>query len=214
MGLSTFQVGMRVNIEVERDNENFFFPSKVEDTESGALVLDIPIKGNEIFHVGLDESVKVHFSRGDSFYYFIGIVTDKKYVPVPVLHVKPVSPFIKNQRRDYFRIKVTLKAKMRLVETDESLHGYIRDLSGSGALITTGSKLKKGDLIDIEFIIMSKAIDVKGRVVRVWQEDHLQNSRIYYMAVQFVEIDEAIQDEIIKFILAEQRKMIKKGYKT
>lgn len=214
MGLSTFEVGMRVNIEVERENENFFFSSKVEDTESGALVLDMPIKGKQIFHIDLDESVKIHFSRDDSFYYFVGIVAAKRYIPVPVLHVKPVSPFIKNQRRDYFRIKVTIKAKIRLVETEELLHGYVRDLSGSGALITSGSKLKDGDLINIEFIIMSKTIDVKGRVVRVWREEHLRNPKMYYIAVQFVEIDEALQDEIIKFILAEQRKMIKKGYKT
>lgn len=214
MELSTFQVGMKINIEVERGDENFFFPSKVEDIELGALVLDIPMKGNKLFHIGLDESVKVYFSRGDSFYYFIGIVTGKKYVPVPVLHVKPVSPFIKNQRRDYFRIKTTVKVKISLVETAESLHGLIKDLSGGGALITIGRELKKGDLINIQFSIMSKIIDIKGRVVRVWQEEQLRHSRIYYTAVQFVEIDETIQDEIIKFILAEQRKLIKKGYRS
>jgi c-di-GMP-binding flagellar brake protein YcgR len=211
---TTFQVGMKVNIEIERGDGNFFFPSKVEDIELGNLVLDIPMKGNQLFHIGLNESVNIHFFKGDSFYYFIGKVVGKKYTPIPVLHVKPASPPIKNQRRDFFRIKVTLKVKISLLDTGEWANGYIKDISGSGALITTNRELKKGDLINLEITLVSKILEVKSRAVRVWKEERSQCSNMYYVAVQFVDIDEVKQDEIIKFVLAEQRKLIKKGYKV
>lgn len=213
MDFSVFRVGMKLNMEVERGKENFYFTSKIEDIESGALVLDIPMKDNRLFHVSLNESVKIHFNKGDSFYYFIGEIIAKKYIPIPVLYIKPVSPFIKNQRRDFFRIKITMKTKVNLIESNESFNGFIRDLSGGGALITTDRELKNGTVLNLQISLMSNNFDIKSRVVRSWYEKHPRQSGVHYAAVQFVEIDKAVQDEIIKFILTEQRKMIKKGYK-
>lgn len=210
---TVFKVGMKVNIEVERGNQNIFFPSKVEDIEFGNLVLNMPMQGNQLFYIGLNESIRIHFSKGDSFYYFIGKVVGKKYIPIPVLHVNAVSPPIKNQRREFFRIKVTMKVKISLIETGELMDGHIKDLSGSGALITLDRELKKGELINVRITLISKVVEVKSMVVRAWKEEHPQRSGMYYAAVQFVDIEEEKRDEIIKFILAEQRKLINKGYR-
>ncbi|MCR4430527.1 MAG: PilZ domain-containing protein [Tepidanaerobacteraceae bacterium] len=212
MDFSGFRIGMKINIEIERGKENFYFTSKVEDIESGALVLDIPMKDNRLFHVSLNESVKIHFSKGDSFYYFIGEIVAKKYIPIPVLFVKPISPLIKNQRRDFFRIKITLKTKISLAESCESFDGYIKDLSGGGALITTDRELKSGTLLNLQVSLMSNYFNIKGRVVRSWCEKQPGQPIVHYAAAQFVDIDKVVQDEIIKFIFAEQRKMIRKGY--
>lgn len=207
------RVGTKINIEVERGKENFYFASKIEDIENDTLVLDIPIKDNRLFHLSLNESVKIHFNKGDSFYYFIGEIVDKKYIPIPVLYIKPVSPLIKNQRRDFFRIKVTLKAKLNLIECEESFDGFIKDLSGGGALITTDRELQKGTLLNLQLCLMSKKLDIKCRVIRSWCEKLPRQTVVHYAAVQFVEIEKVVQEEIIKFIFAEQRKIIKKGYK-
>lgn len=205
-----FQLGMKVNIEVMRGEENLYFSSKVEEVESGNLVLGMPIKGNQFFHIRLNESINVHFPKSDSFFYIVGKVVGKKYIPIPVLIVKPMSEPIKNQRRDFFRIRLTLKVKVKQAGIDEWKNGYVKDLSGSGALIATNCEFKKGDILNLQVPIMSKDLDLKSEVVRSWREDY---SKPYNIAVRFIDLEQEKQDEIIKFILTEQRKMIKRGYK-
>lgn len=205
-----FNIGMKVQLQIKDGKEdNQFFPSKIEDVDGKDLTVGMPIKSNYVYFVPLHESVYVYFSRKDSFYCMECKVIKRKYEPIPVLTLRPLKPPYKYQRRNFFRIAITLDIEV-IKQTDEVLKGKTKDISGSGALLALPQELKKGEVVKLSIYIKGKPLKLKAKVVRCYKDD-TRHFNPYYVAVQFIEIDEKIQDEIVKFTLEEQRKLRKKG---
>jgi c-di-GMP-binding flagellar brake protein YcgR len=201
---------MKVNIEVEGEQENSFFPSKVEDVEPEKLVLSMPMKKNMIYFMAINEPIKIYFLKGDFLYCINGKVINKTYSPVPLLTVQLLGKPYKNQRREYFRLKISLDASAKVSDGDRYVNGRTRDLSAGGALLLLPEEIKKGDVIELRLSINSKDLDLKALVVRS-EKDPERRVNPYNVAVQFMEIDNNQRDVIIKFLLSEQRKLRKKG---
>lgn len=211
MSNSVLEIGMRVEIEVERDKQKILLPTKVEDFEGDRFFLGMPFFEGKIFFLEAEETIKIYFAKNNSFYFVKAKVVEKKYAPIPVIGVVLLGQPEKNQRRNYFRVQVMRRIKIRPFDTDNWMKAFLIDLSASGALIYFGRQLEKGDLIEIRLPLDSKEVDVKARVVRI-EKDQLRHVHQYNIGVQFIEIDDQQRDDIIKFVLAEQRKLRQKGY--
>ena len=135
MNEGIFHVGMKVGIELERDGKKLLFSSKVEDKNQKNIIIDMPMRSNRTFFVGLGEKLRIFFCRRQVFYCIDGVVISKSYVPIPVLTVEISGEPYRNQRRDYFRINVNIATKVELLENEEVLDCVINDISGSGAMI-------------------------------------------------------------------------------
>ncbi|WP_422445787.1 flagellar brake protein [Thermoanaerobacterium sp. DL9XJH110] len=210
MNKDLFQIGMKVNIEVEGQEENSFFPSKIEDVEPEKLVLSMPMKKNMIYFIAINKPIKIYFLKGDFLYCVDGKVINKTYSPVPLLTAQLVGQPYKNQRREYFRLKISLDVSAKVAGSEHCVNGRTRDLSAGGALLLLPEEIKKGEVIEVRLSINSEDLVLKALVVRS-EKDLERRVNPYNVAVQFMEIDNNQRDFIIKFLLSEQRRLRKKG---
>lgn len=117
---------MKLTIVIQRENEELFFPSKIEDIKEDQVVLGMPIKKSKTFFVGIDENISIYFSRKGSFYCIDGVVKGKKYYPIPIITMHPLGPPYKKQKRDYYRLKISCETYIKPDTCDDWIKGYSR----------------------------------------------------------------------------------------
>lgn len=211
MSNSFFEIGMKIEMEVERDQQKIYLPTKVEDLDGDTIFLGMPFHEGKIFYLEDSESIKIYFGKNDGFYFAQAKVVSKKYAPIPLVGVVLLGRPQKNQRRDYFRVQVIRRIKIRLLNANNWESAFLADLSASGALIYFGRDLQKDELLEIRLPLDFKELVVKARVARV-EKDETRQVQQYNIGIQFMDIDEKVRDDIIKFLLTEQRKLRQKGY--
>lgn len=204
------EIGMKVTIEVQRENGEYFFPSKVEDIKLSCVVLSMPMKRGRTFFVGIDEKINIYFSKRGSFYCIEGKVEDKQYNPIPVITMYPLSPPYKKQKRSYYRLRVSLKIHIKLPNSDNWIQGYTRDVSAGGMKFSHFQVIEKGSIIEVIIPDVLGETVLKAVVVRT-EENSNRHINTYDIAIEFIEMDEQIRDKIVKYILARQRELRSKG---
>lgn len=208
MGQDFFRIGMRVNIEINVDEGRKNYPSKIEDFQGEDLILSMPMKGRNPVPIGTGEIINIFFLKDHVFYCLRGQVVKSIYEPVPLIQVKPIDFVYKNQR-NFFRLMVTEPVEVSL-ENNEEIRGFFRDLSAGGALLVLPRELKPGTLVSFKVPVLTESIEVTAKVVRHERDGH-RDVNPHYVAVEFVNISEADRDEIIKYLLEEQRILRKRG---
>lgn len=204
------EIGMRITIEVQRENIEHFFPSKIEDIKLDYVVLSMPMKKGRIFFVGIDEKINIYFSKRGSFYCMEGIVRDKQYSPIPVITMYSLSPPYKKQKRSYFRLKTSCTIHIKLKGSDDWLQAYTRDISAGGIKFSHSAPIKKGSIIEVVIPDILGETILKAAVVRT-EKNNIRNVNVHDIAIKFVDIEEAMRDKIVKYILTKQRELRSKG---
>ena len=133
-----------------------------------------------------------------------------------LVKVSRISPVNRLQRRNYYRLKITLPIYVRILtndpdkEPDSWLEAYTLNLSGGGAKISVNRSIDKGTLIECLLRIKDQDLILRGEVLRcqLAQDDVISR---YEIGIFFKDITEYQRDEIIKFIFEQQRKLRKKG---
>ncbi|MGB9813173.1 MAG: flagellar brake protein [Thermovenabulum sp.] len=206
-----FAVGMKVELEVERENEKYNFLTKIEEIKDKTILLGMPMYRGNYFFLNVDEEVFIFYCVNDLYYGVKGKVIAKSYLPFPVIEVELLEEPKRIQRRSFFRIPVTIKIKIKKLDSNNWNIAYIKNISGGGALINTHLGFDKGEILEMQIPIENEIYEIKAKVVRVIKD----NMRLIYpfeVAVEYCDIPERIRDKIIKFIMEEQRKLRKKGY--
>ncbi|MEJ2199660.1 MAG: PilZ domain-containing protein [Desulfuromonadaceae bacterium] len=117
------------------------------------------------------------------------------------------------QQREFFRIDAVVYLKFWIIDQENPEHPRVTNqminLSGNGLRFTTDHPLQVGQAIGLELHLPENDSDVKvmgvGRVVRVTDKKwHEQEA-----ALELTELEETEQDKIIRFCLAEQRKLLR-----
>ncbi|HLU22675.1 MAG TPA: PilZ domain-containing protein, partial [Bacillaceae bacterium] len=123
------------------------------------------------------------------------------------------------QRRRYFRVQVAVEMNLILPSTKdtagEKLFVHTYDISGGGAaFIFRHPVVKVGDLVNgsLQYKINSdqRSIDFTGRIVNVMK----QENHFYRISLQFMEMNELIRTDIIKFCMYKQIELRKKTQNT
>lgn len=204
------EIGMKTLIEVTRDDKEYFFPSKVEDIDKDIITLGMPIKGGKTFFINIDEKIKIYFSRKGSFYCIEGEVEKKRYEPIPVITMRSLSPPYKKQKRSFFRLKIVLPIKIKICGTEDTFLRYTRDISGGGIKFSHSEPIEEGSNIEVKIPDILGEKIIKASVVRTERVDMREINK-YDIAIEFVDLDERLRDEIVKFLLAKQRELRQKG---
>ena len=206
------QIGEKIEVryyEGAIDSEKRSCYSMIQDMISqDELVITIPmVKGNQII-LPLGQEVEIVFFRDEGQYIFKAKIEKRfKKENVDLLKLNRISSIKRIQRRNYYRLNITLPISIKLL-TDkdkqsqnfkEWLKTYTMDISGGGVRILLDRNIEKGSLL------------LKGEVVRSQLIQQYPITK-YEIGISFVDITEYQRDQIIGFIFEEQRKLRRKGF--
>jgi len=204
------EIGQRVTIEIAREDKSYFFSSKIEDLRSDRILIGMPMKSGRAFNTHVTEKIMVYFSNKHSFYCIDCTVEEKKYTPLPLLVLRPLDVPYKHQKRGYFRLEISLKVNLQTSENDRWLDGFTLNISASGAMIVFSQDIAKGSFINIRIPDILGDMIIRAKVIRN-EKDLIREINPYNIALQFMDLEETEQDQIVKTLLEKQRKLRKKG---
>lgn len=145
---------------------------------------------------------------------------------VRLLVLEPPETWSRIQRRDFFRLPISLPLRFRTVSlppdfardntvkkqalaawSEDRLFnvGRTKDLSGGGLLMITETPLSAGEEVFLELRMPQELLRLSGRVVRELAGNQ-DDGPGQVVGVEFVGIDEREQDQIIQFIFREERR--------
>lgn len=218
------QIGEKIEVryyEGAIDSEKRSCYSMIQDMISqDELVITIPmVKGNQII-LPLGQEVEIVFFRDEGQYIFKAKIEKRfKKENVDLLKLNRISSIKRIQRRNYYRLNITLPISIKLL-TDkdkqsqnfkEWLKTYTMDISGGGVRILLDRNIEKGSLLECKLKINDEDLLLKGEVVRSQLIQQYPITK-YEIGISFVDITEYQRDQIIGFIFEEQRKLRRKGF--
>jgi len=175
-------------------------------------------------HYNTEEQQRVVMQRGDMLRLAFARKNDCLYgIELRVAHFDPsgVITFYhtldlkRNQLREFVRIAMQSMGKIRLIRTTaeqpdvlkigESAQVRIVDLSGGGVSFLWQKTLRPGDMLTLQFSLKEeKFVGLRGKVLRVsLQESDVEQQFRHH--VQFVGIEAAEQERIVKFVFEKLR---------
>jgi len=214
--------GQRIRIAVKTAQINRFLNSVVVNNSKDGLTLQCKqFKDlHNILRIGA-ELTGYFWRSGDAGYQFalkISRILDKE-----IVECAHTEDFTRKQRRHYYRVDVRLGGHFYRLSPEESrdfyqtgafikemthetFPGVIVSLSGGGISFFTEFGFSSNDLVYMEIHFKEGTVykDMIGRVVRI--KDLERRNKIY---VEFIQVSEQMQEEIIRivsFIQLEKRK--------
>ena len=119
--------------------------------------------------------------------------------PRPTWVLRPLGPPVQRQRRDAFRLAVSLPTKAAW--RAEAREATLQDLSATGARVTLDAPApERGERLRLRFELDGTAIDTACVVVR---RIEVENRRLQ-LGLAFADLDEPDGDFIHGFLVAEQ----------
>lgn len=118
--------------------------------------------------------------------------------------IRQVSEFVKEQRREYYRLKASLRIKVNTVETRTI------DISGNGVAFKFSMELKKGEEIKGTIYLDKIPIEYRAIIVRCNSVPPQQGEPGYYrVSAKFIDMETKEQDAILKYIHERQLEQIR-----
>lgn len=148
------------------------------------------------------------------YVFFTHVVAFNKITQTVTLG-KPVN-YKRIQRRNFVRLNTRLKVISNILDEDlniceESFTAATIDISGGGLLIGCDVELKLGQVLEaVIYLNHEETVTAIGRVIRVIENSVFSRDR-FSVAFEFTAIKEKDRDKIIRYILSQQRLLIKKG---
>ena len=216
----TLKIGQRVEFYVEGDETRY--TSRIEDMTDDMLEVAMPMsrqgvpiipKDNEkVYGVAVGHQCRYRF-----FAVFKG--TGRKDDRIPVWYVTKPDTLERFQNREFVRVKVNLKALVRLVDEDGTIHDDelvpVVDLSGSGICLAFPHEVpvesKAG--LELDGIPGAGTIDVMCRVVRCAPVERADETVVYHVGAAFMHLPRAVTNKIVRYLFAVQRANLAKGLK-
>lgn len=173
----------------------------------------------------MQKGYPVFFERGRTFYgrvfsdtgiySFKSTYADRKMSPLPIWIVTTPFEIEKMQQRSFVRFDVALPIVVTYSDPDKedeviSLQLNTKDLSGGGLQAISEVKIKTGRKVQLTLDIPDHGVfEVEGQVVRVHQP--LEDRKLYWISIKFLNIPNNIRDKIIRFIVRRQLEQRQKG---
>lgn len=231
-------VGNRVELQlVERfrnvSKNKKIYQSEVYDILSDdKLEITMPIEQTKLILLPVDsECDVVLYGKGGLYQCFARIVDRYKTNNVYILVLELVTNLRKYQRRDYYRYSCALEMYTRELEEAEITaieqndecellsglpmdQSLIIDLSGGGLRFLASKRYEAKSLVCCTFHLSvkgrSKKYEILGKILSVRRSDSKLGS--FEHRVQYINMEENVREEIIKYIFEEERKERRKEW--
>jgi len=167
--------------------------------------------------VALDKFEPVYFSfmRNNGIFAFSAVLEEEFFIEgLRYCRFRAITPVIRKQRRDAFRLPIVLRASVKILEEEEEENGEQQEeakaipartinLSETGVLFTIPHPMTKGMRFTI-LIRLSERDILKLNAKVVWAEQDEQIRGDYKIAAQFDHTGKRGQIYLRKYILKQQ----------
>lgn len=189
----------------------------------------MPMEKSKLVLLPVDGEFDLYFYSANGLYQCYARIVDRyKNNSLYVLVFDLISNLRKNQRREYYRFSCALEMNSRQLEEEEqaALSGekdsllmpqlplkrsVIVDISGGGLRFVASYAYEPQSLILCKYSLMIdgryKDYNLVGKVLSVRELENRKGT--YEHRVQYINVDEAEREEIIKYIFDEERKTLK-----
>ncbi|KXZ39788.1 c-di-GMP-binding flagellar brake protein YcgR, contains PilZNR and PilZ domains [Alkalithermobacter thermoalcaliphilus JW-YL-7 = DSM 7308] len=204
-------IGHKIQIEVPEEYTYKNLMSQVlEILPENRYIISVPILNTTLVPIRIGAKIEMYYTiESKGVFKFQAVVEDRRKSAVPYLIVKRVSDIKKIQRRNYFRLDISLPVDIYDLEKQLILRGYTKDISGGGISLLSNKTISKNSIIFCKINIENNIYNIKSKVVRsgIWEK----NPDMFEIGLSFIEITDKERNEIVGFIFKEQRKLMKKG---
>ena len=198
-------------ILVKKANGLADYNSIIEEIHTDSLSIALPLsQGMFMFPTSSDQyTITAHCETG--IFMFDCSHLSHKLTPVGIIQVTIPTTMKKLQQRSNVRINDFIKLTLQPKDSNIKIDGATKNISAGGMLISTNSQMGIGDEIQINFklSVIDKAMDinVKGLVVRAAEPGEKMKNNYY--GVQFLDLDDRVNQHLISYIFRRQSQMIK-----
>lgn len=206
--------------------------SQIQDILSeNQMEIVMPMEQTKLILLPVDREYNLVIYAGSSLFQCFARVIDRyKSQNIYILLVELTSNLRKFQRREYYRFSCALEMKSRKLEEEEIKaieerdphsnlipglplkRSVIVDISGGGLRFLSSHPYEPGSMIYISYNLLAggstKEYELVGKVLSSQKLEDRKDS--YEHRVQYVDINEDVREEIIKYIFEEERKHRKK----
>ena len=205
------------------------YQSQVIDVISEDRVeISMPMEQSKLILLPVDGEYDLYFySEGGLYQCYARVVDRYKNNSIYVLVFDMISNLRKHQRREYYRFSCALEMNSRqlaeeelsaMEDADEIVvphlplkSSIIVDISGGGLRFVANYAYEPQSMILCKYSLMihgeNKEYNLVGKVLSVKQ---LENRKgVYEHRVQYINVEPAEREEIIKYIFDEERKTLK-----
>lgn len=203
-------VNQALELVVEQEGTANLYHSRIEEVSDTELLLALPYyKGLPVF-LQPGTEITGRFIQDGAVFQFRSVYREHRPQPLPVWAVSPAFDIAKVQRRAFYRIETYMPVSM---QTDPgacpedpqaaAVNLQSKDLSGGGIRVISKTMFDPGSGVMLEFSLPGKAsIHTRGKVVR--SEPSAPDSSIYWVSIEFTDIDEHDRKNIVSFVFKKQ----------
>lgn len=205
------------------------YQSQVIDVLSDDRVeISMPMEQSKLILLPVDGEYDMYFYSDSGLYQCYARVVDRyKNNSLYVLVLDMISNLRKYQRREYYRFSCALEMNSRQLQEEEMVlaekkeaalipqlplkSSVVVDISGGGLRFVANYAYEVQSLILCKYNLLIhgkiKEYNLVGKVLSVRE---LENRKgVFEHRVQYINVDEAEREEIIKYIFDEERKTLK-----
>jgi c-di-GMP-binding flagellar brake protein YcgR len=193
------------------------------------IEIAMPQEKSKLILLPVDGEYDLYFYGETGLYQCYARVVDRyKNKGMYVLVMDLISNLRKHQRREYYRYSCALEMNSREIKEEEELspsdkktedllpelplkRSIVADISGGGLRFVADYAYDVGSMILCKYRLMIggrlKEYSIKSKVLAVKE---LENRKgVYEHRVQYIDVDSAEREEIIKYIFDQERKTLK-----
>lgn len=240
MAAVNIEVGNKLDLismaKTEQIKDTKVYKSQILDIVDGQhFQISTPIDGFKVLLLPIGGRYEATIYAGKSIYVCqLKIVDRYKIRNQYVMDVETLSSPKKFQRRAYYRLEYTRDFEFQLPleeeeaeqgqeevfktleEMEESLEpfdkGILLDISGGGCRFVSREKIVPGEKLILKIPLEMEELKIITVTGKTLSSRILENhGRSYEQRVEFIDIENAQREEIIKFIFQQERKNRKKG---
>ncbi|MCP8616718.1 flagellar brake protein [Salirhabdus salicampi] len=211
-------VGAKLTLALAQDDfrDRQPFTTEIVDIHDQTLHIEYPVNpetGKPEFLFTGTECIAKFLGKDEAVYTFRTEVTGRGNEQAPVLHMSYPGDdqLMKIQRRKFLRVPAELDVSVR--DSHQTFSPFTTktvDLSGGGLAIETGHTpfIQKGSIIHVWLVLPFKSneyhyINARAKVVRIFYDTD-ENETVEYASLQFTDIIEQDQQEIIRYCFEKQ----------
>ncbi len=208
------EVGQKVTVINRRSKATLIHNARVVKNKEFYFRIQYDPEKEESLGILEGQSVMLALARqNDGVYGVQVVICGKDQSTVDFRHTLELT---RNQLRQYARVDINIPVKVRLIRSareDEYaeigglIEGRMVDISGGGGCIVVERSFIPGDIVSLSFKITDNVFSgIGARILRVsLQEVH--DTTFYRHSLQFINIETAIREKIIRFVFEKQRQL-------
>jgi c-di-GMP-binding flagellar brake protein YcgR len=191
------------------------YVTKILEQRSEGFKVYAPSFRGTILPIPPGDVLEVHFSRDGAHYEYECRILERFPGPIPTILISAPDRSIRRvQRRSFFRLGANVPLDIDPVSPlpgtpppGPPSRGVTVNLSGGGLLMESAELYPEGSLLDLDLELPDgePAAGVRGEVIRDAGRASPGARATWFLAIEFLEVEEAVKERITRYIYLLQR---------